>query len=104
MAKYYVQTGKLRLVLGATTAREAAVRAVQWCHDRRAEVYREPAGDRIRDAEVLEWQVGWQIRVSETGFDGDDGRVFETASLPPTRFVRRRKRAALGIRSESPDG
>ena len=80
MAKYYVQSANLRLVLDARTARDAAVRAVQWCHDRRAEVFREPAGDRIRDAEALEWQVGRQVRVSETGFDGD-GDLFETRSL-----------------------
>jgi hypothetical protein len=85
MAKYYVQSGRLRLVLDAATARGAAVRAVQWCRDRQAEIYREPAGDRIRDAEVLEWQLGCQITVSETGFGGSDGRVFETTSLPQLR-------------------
>jgi hypothetical protein len=80
MAKYYVQSGNLRLVLDAVTARDAAMRAVQRCHDRQAEIYRAPAGDRIRDIEILDWQIGRQIRVSETGFDGD-GDVFETASL-----------------------
>ena len=89
MAKCYVQTETLRLVLDAATARDAAVRAVQRCHDRQAEIYREPAGDRIRDAEVLDWQVGRRITVSEAGFDGGDGRVFETASLPelPARRI-----------------
>ncbi len=80
MAKYYVQSGNLRLVLDAGTARDAAMRAVQRCHDRQAEIFREPAGDRIRDIEVLDWQVDRQIRVSETGFEGV-GDVFETASL-----------------------
>ncbi len=32
------------------------------------------------DIEILDWQPGRQIRVSETGFEGD-GAVFETASL-----------------------
>ncbi len=88
MAKYYVQSDNLRLVLDAGTARDAAVRAVQRCHDRQAEIFREPAGDRIRDLEILDWQVGRQIRVSETGFDGDSD-VFETASLAVhrTQFV-----------------
>ena len=81
MAKYYVQSANLRLVLDARTAWDAAVRAVQWCHDRQAEIYREPVGDLIRDAEVLEWQIGRRITVSETGFGQSDGRVFETASL-----------------------
>jgi hypothetical protein len=75
MGKYYVQTQTLRLVLDAPTARGAAVRAIQWCHDRQAEIFREPAGDRIRDAEVLHWQVGRRITVSEVGFDGGDGGV-----------------------------
>ncbi len=76
--KYYVQTETLRLVLDAATARDAAVRAVQWCHDRHAEIYREPADDRIRDAEALEWQIGPRITVSEVGFDGGDGRLDES--------------------------
>jgi hypothetical protein len=80
MAKYYVQSGNLRLVLDARTARDAAMRAVQRCHDRQAEIFREPPGDRIRDIEILDWQVGRRIAVSETGFDGDSD-VFETASL-----------------------
>ncbi len=80
MAKYYVQSGNLRLVLDARTARDAAMRAVQRCHDRQAEIFRVPAGDRIRDIEILDWQPGRHIRVSETGFEGD-GAVFETASL-----------------------
>jgi hypothetical protein len=65
MAKYYVQSANLRLVLDARTAWDAAVRAVQWCHDRQAEIYWEPGGDRIRDAEVLEWQIGRRITVGE---------------------------------------
>jgi len=93
MAKYYVQSASLRLVLNAPTAWDAAVRAIQWCHDRQAEVYQEPAGDRIRDAEALDWQVGQRIRVSEVGFDGSDGRVFETANLP--RVPARRSRLAV---------
>ena len=84
MAKYYVQSGNLRLVLDAGTARDAAMRAVQRCHDRQAEIFREPPGDRIRDIEVLDWQLGRQIRVSEVGFDGD-GDLFETASVAVQR-------------------
>ncbi|TVS20077.1 MAG: hypothetical protein EA424_05830, partial [Planctomycetaceae bacterium] len=60
---------------------------VQRCHDRQAEIFQEPAGELIRDIEVLDWQVGRQIRVSETGFDGD-GDVFETRSLAvPSRLL-----------------
>ena len=54
MAKYYVPTEKLRLVLDAGSARTVAVRPVQRCYDGRDEIFREAAGDRIRDGEVLE--------------------------------------------------
>jgi hypothetical protein len=37
MAKYYVQSANLRLVLDAGTARDAAMRAVQRSHGRQAE-------------------------------------------------------------------
>jgi len=75
---------RVRLVLDAGNARDAAVRAIQWCDDRQAEIFREPAGDRIQEAEVLEWQMGQQIKVSETGFAGG-GEVFETVTLPAPR-------------------
>ena len=55
MAKYYVQSGWVRLVLDARTPRDAAVKAIQWSRDRQAEVFAEPADDRIREAEILEW-------------------------------------------------
>lgn len=80
MAKYYVQSGNLRLVLDARTARDAAMRAVQRCQDRQGEIFQQPPGDRIRDIKILDCQIGRQIRVSETGFDGD-GDVFETRLL-----------------------
>ncbi len=57
------------------------MRAIQWCSDRQGEIFREPAGDRIRDVEILEWQIGKQITVSQTGFGGSDGRMFETAEV-----------------------
>ena len=95
MAKYYIQTDNLRLVLEAESSRDAALRAIRWCDDRRAEIFQEPAGDRIRDVEVLQWQIGRRIRVSETGFDGSDGAVFDTAALPPV--PRRRASQAMGI-------
>lgn len=37
MAKYYPPTEKLCLVSDLGTARAAAVRAIQWCHDRQDE-------------------------------------------------------------------
>ena len=52
MAKYYVRSGWVRVVLDARTPREAAVKAIQWSWDRQAEVLAEPANDRIREAEI----------------------------------------------------
>jgi hypothetical protein len=81
MAKYYVQAGWVRLVLDARTPRDAALKAMQWSCDRQAEVLAEPADDRIREAEILEWQLDDQITVNERGFSNSVGDVFDTAVL-----------------------
>ena len=85
MAKYYVQSGWVRLVLDARTQRDAAVKAIQWSGDRQAEIFAEPADDRIREAEILEWQLDDQITVNETGFGTSRGRIFDTVELVPVR-------------------
>ena len=91
MAKYYVQSGWVRLILGARTPRDAALKAIQWSCDRQAEILAEPADDRIREAEILEWQLDDQIAVNETGFGTSRGKVFDTVELVPVReFVVRR--------------
>ena len=81
MAKYYVQSGWVRLVLDARTPRDAAARAIQWSRDRQDAVFAEPADDRIREAEILEWQLDEQITVNETGFGSSVGEVFDTMAL-----------------------
>ena len=101
MAKYYVQSGNLRLVLGAANAQDAAFRAVRWSRERQAEIFREPAGDRIRDVEALPWQIGRQVLVSESGFSGFDGDVFDTASL---LLAENDKRAELAVAGRLADG
>ncbi|MCY2994555.1 MAG: hypothetical protein NTY19_42825 [Planctomycetota bacterium] len=85
MAKYYVESGWVRLVLDARTPRDAAVKAIQWCHDRQADVFAEPADDRIREAEILEWQLDGQIAVNETGFRSHGGKIFDTVELAAVR-------------------
>jgi len=85
MAKYYVQSGWVRLILDARTPKDAAVKAIQWSHDRQAEVFAEPADDRIREAELLEWQLDDQITVNETGFGSHGGKVFDTVELAAVR-------------------
>ena len=91
MAKYYVQSGWVRLMLDARTPRDAALKAIRWSRDWQAEVLAEPAEDRIREAEILEWQLDDQITVNETGFGSRDNQVFDTVELTAVRrcLVRR---------------
>jgi hypothetical protein len=80
MPKYYVESGRVRLVLTADHAEQAAVKAFQWSCDRQAEVYSEPVGHLIRDAEALEYMLDDQIVVNETGFDGG-GKSFDLLDI-----------------------
>ena len=52
---------------------------VQRCQDRQAEIFREPAGDRIRDIEILDWQVGQQ------GFNDPAGDAAGRSGIAVTR-------------------
>jgi hypothetical protein len=85
MAKYYVQSGWVRLILDARTPRDAAMKAMRWCRDRQAAVFAEPVDDRFREAEILEWQLDDQITVKETGFGSRGGMVFNTIALAAAR-------------------
>ena len=80
MPKYYVESGRVRLVLDADTAEWAAIRAFQWSSDRQAEIYAEPPSDLIREAEASEFQLDDEITVNETGF-GNDAETFETLDI-----------------------
>ena len=85
MAKYYVQSGWVRLILDARSPKDAAVKAIQWSHAPQAEVFAEPADDRIREAEILDGQLDDQITVNETGFRSHDDKVFDTVELVAVR-------------------
>ncbi|NLF71286.1 MAG: hypothetical protein GX575_19825 [Candidatus Anammoximicrobium sp.] len=89
MAKYYIRSGWVRLVLDAWTARDAALKAIQWSLDGRAEVFREPERDRMREVEALEFQLDDKIEVSEVGFRSGSGQVFSVLDLPAVRPVAR---------------
>jgi len=89
MAKYYVRSGWVRLVLDARTARDAAVKAIQWSMAGRAEIFREPERDRMREVEALEFQLDDEIEVSEVGFRNGSGEVFDVLDLPAVRPVTR---------------
>jgi hypothetical protein len=79
----------VRLVLDARTAQDAAVRAIQWSLDGRAEIFREPERDRMREIEALEFQLDDEIEVSEVGFRPGSGEVFDVLDLPAVRLVAR---------------
>lgn len=81
MAKYYVQSGRVRLVFDADNSLEAAVKAFQWTCDRQAEIFAESPLEHLWQAEASGWQVDDQIQVSETGFGSYDVEVFETLDV-----------------------
>lgn len=81
MPKFYVESGKVRLVLDAQTAEQAAVKALHWSCDRQAEVFAEVPTDVIREAEALEFRLGDEIRVNETGFGRSDALVFDALDI-----------------------
>jgi len=78
MPKFYVESGRVRLVLDAGTAEQAAVRAFQWSSERQAEIYAEPPSELIRDAEASEFQFDDEITVNELGFSNAGGEIFDT--------------------------
>ena len=80
MPKYYVESGRIRLVLTADDAEQAAISAFQWSCDRQAAVYSQPAGDLIRDAEAMDFMLDDEIQVNETGFDGG-GEIFDLLDI-----------------------
>jgi hypothetical protein len=106
MAKYYVQSGAVKLVLQARSAKQAAVAAFQWTCDRQATIEVESPLEHVQIAEERGWQLEELIAVSERGFDHADARLFDTLeivaawqgeSFPwvPCNHVPRRRVAAL---------
>jgi len=63
------------------------VRAIQWSLAGRAEIFREPERDRMREVEALEFQLDDEIEVSEVGFRPGSGEVFDVFDLPVVRPV-----------------
>jgi hypothetical protein len=61
------------------------VRAIQWSLEGRAEIFREPERDRMREIEALEFQLDDEIEVSEVGFRPGSGEVFDVLDLPSVR-------------------
>ena len=81
MAKFYVESGPVQLVLLAKNAREAAVKAFQWSCDRQSEIQVGCPLEHVQLAEQLGWQLEETIEVSERGFQQPDARVFDTLDI-----------------------
>ena len=84
MAKYYVQSGSIRLVLDAESREDAAVRAFQWSCDKQATIQARTPLEHIQVAERLGWQLEETIEVSERGFDQPDAWSMDTLETMPT--------------------
>ena len=81
MAKYYVESGPVKLVVDATNAKKAAVKAFQWSCDRQATIQADSPLEHVQAAEELGWQLHEIIHVSEIGFDRPDAQVFDTLDI-----------------------
>jgi hypothetical protein len=81
MAKYYVESGQVRVVFDAVDATEAAIRAFQWSCDKQAGIEAESPLEHLWQAEERGWQLDDQIRVSELGFGRDDVLVLDTLDV-----------------------
>ena len=81
MAKYYVESGQVRVVFDAQDATEAAVRAFQWSCDMQAGIEAESPLEHLWQAEQRGWQLDDSIRVSERGFGRDDVLMLDTLEV-----------------------
>lgn len=79
MAKYYVESGQVRVIFDAANALEAAVKTFQWTCDRQAGIDTE--WTRGGEAEERAWELEDEIRVSEVGFGRADADRFDTLNV-----------------------
>ena len=81
MAKYYIESGQVRVVFDAESVTEAAVKAFQWTCDKQAGIEAESPLEHIWEAEERGWQLDDEIRVSEVGFGRADAAVYDTLEV-----------------------
>jgi hypothetical protein len=81
MPKYYLQSGRVRLIFDAADAEQAAVKAFQWTCDKQAEIEAASPLDHVLIAEQHGWQLEDEVVVHEQGFNRQDGQVFETRDI-----------------------
>jgi hypothetical protein len=81
MAKYYVESGQVRVVFDADNTTEAAVKAFQWTCDRQSGIEADSPLDHLLEAEYRGWQLEDEIRVSEIGFGRPDAEIYPTLDV-----------------------
>jgi len=78
MGKYYVRSGRVRLVIDAESDLHAAVKTFQWSCERQSKIDASSPVDHIRQAEEGGWLLDDEVIVNETGFESPLGSVFDT--------------------------
>lgn len=85
MAKFYVQSGTLKLVVHAAEADRAALWAVHKVLSQVLPVFDDPELSPQEKQVVVAFHgaqvLDEQVRLSEQGFDRDDAEIFDTAQL-----------------------
>jgi hypothetical protein len=81
MAKFYVQSGPVRLVLQARSAHHAAIRAFQWSCEKQNMIHASTPLEHVQEAERRGWQLHEEILVSERGFDRPDAQRLDTVQV-----------------------
>jgi hypothetical protein len=81
MPKFYVESGRIRLIFDATNALQAAAMAFQWTCDKQAEIQAATPLDHLLEAEERGWQLADEVAVNERGFGRWDGEVFDTRDV-----------------------
>ncbi len=81
MAKFYVESGAVRLIFAAPSAQQAAIKAFQWTCDKQAEIDAPTPLEHALEAERRGWQLDDQVHVNQRGFGRTGDEVFETRDV-----------------------
>lgn len=85
MAKYYIQSGNIRTVINADDAEKAALWVVHQTLQQVVPVYEDQEATPDAKAQLAAEQgvliLGKELRVSEIGFDRQDGNCLDTFEL-----------------------
>jgi hypothetical protein len=73
MPKFYVQSGRVQVILDTHNAEQAAITAFQWWCERQTEA--------MFAADTEDCQLGNEITVSDTRFDAGDAKSLQTLDV-----------------------